>query len=296
MGRQKIPSVFVGALLMLGVATAAAIDTAIARILIADLHPFEMIFFRSLFGLSFVIPWLWRGGVRQFATGYPLIHIFRAVGKLAALAAFFYAVSLMALADVTAIMFSAPLFGALGAWLFLGERMRWLRFSATIAGFMGVLIVIRPDGSTLGGGALFAVGAALGLAAIGLFVKYLSKKEKSRTIVFWNLLLIMPMALAVSIPVWTWPSWSALGWLAVQGFLGFFSQLSFSKALQFGDASTLMPIDFLRLPIIAVIGYVVFAEVPGFWTWAGAAVIFCAVILLFSDERRHGRAAGLSEP
>ncbi|MBT3361245.1 MAG: DMT family transporter [Rhodospirillaceae bacterium] len=296
MEQGKTPSILIGVLLMVCVATAVALDTVVVRLLVVDLHPFEIVFFRTLFSLVFMAPWIWRGGIAQFATKHPFLHLARAAGKLVALGAFFYAVSLMALADLTAIMFSMPLFAALGAWLFLGEKMRPLRMAATILGFLGVLIVIRPGGDTMGVGALFAVGAALIIAALGLAIKYLSAEEESQTIVFWNVLLLTPMALLASIPVWTWPSWYALAWLVFQGLLGVVAQLCFSKALQFGDASTLVPIDFLRLPIIAVIGFAAFGEVPGLWTWAGATVIFLAVILLVRDERRRGGRSSLPEP
>lgn len=293
--RAKTPSVFVGALLMLCMSTTVALDTVVVRVVVADLHPFEIIFFRTLFSLAFMAPWIWHRGFAQFATKRPVLHLVRAAGKLAALTAFFYAVSLMVLADLTAIMFLMPLFSALGAWLFLGESMRRLRLVATVLGFVGVLIVIRPGGDTMGVGALFAVGAAFGIAAIGLVVKFLSAEETSRTIVFWNTVLLTPMALLISIPVWIWPSWSLLAWLVLQGFLGFVSQLCFSRALQFGDASTLMPLDFLRLPIIAAISFAAFGEIPGLWTWAGATVILVAVVLLYRDEHRRGRLTSISE-
>ncbi|MBL6945514.1 MAG: DMT family transporter [Rhodospirillales bacterium] len=296
MEQGKPPSVFIGALLMLCMSTMVALDTVVVRVVVADLHPFEIIFFRTLFSFVFMVPWIWRGGFAQFATKHPVLHLICAAGKLAALGALFYAVSLMVLADLTAVMFSMPLFAALGAWLFLGESMRALRLAATIIGFIGVLIVIRPGGGSMGVGALFAVGAALGIAAIGLIVKRLSSEEMSRTIVFWNTVLLTPMALLVSIPVWAWPSWSALAWMVLQGFLGFVSQMCFTKALQYGDASTLMPLDFLRLPIIAAIGFAAFGEIPGFWTWAGAAVIFLAVVLLFRDERRRGGLSSCPDP
>lgn len=289
-----MPSIVVGALLMFCVSALMAFDTVIARLLVADLHPLEIVFFRTLFSLIFMAPWIWRGGIAQFATKHPLVHLGRAIGKLAALGAFFYAVSVMALADLTAVMFSMPLFATLGAWMFLGEKMRALRLAATALGFVGVLIIIRPGGDTMGVGAVLAVGAALCIAGIGLAVKYLSKEEKSQTIVYWNVLLLTPMALVASIPVWVWPSWSSLGWLVLQGLLGGIGPLCFSKALRFGDASTLMPFDFLRLPIIAMIGFLAFAEVPEVWTWVGAAVIFLAVILLVRDERRGDGLSNLS--
>ena len=188
-----------------------------------------------------------------------------------------------------------PLFAALGAWLFLGERMRALRFGATMLGFVGILVIIRPGGDTMGPGALLAVGAALCIAAMGLSVKYLSKEEKSQTIVYWNVLLLTPMALLASIPVWVWPPWTAFMWLVLQGLLGVVAQLCFSRAIQYGDASTLIPFDFLRLPIIAAIGFAAFGEVPGVWTWVGAAVIFVAVILLVRDERRSKQPSNPSE-
>lgn len=284
---------------MVCMSTAVALDTVIVRIVLEELNPFEIAFFRTLFSLLFLLPWFWRAGPAAFATRRFLLHAVRAAGKLAALVVFFYAVSLMPLAEVTSVMFAMPLFAALGAWLFLGEAMRRLRLAATLLGFAGVLVVIRPGTALFDVGALAAVGAALGLAALGLIVKYLARFERSPTIVFWNLFLITPMAALVALPVWQWPSWAALAWLVLQGLLGMLAQLCFTRALQFGDASTLMPLDFLRLPIVAAIAFLAFDEVPGLWTWVGAAVIFAATVLLLRDEARAdsgGSSSGIGEP
>ena len=284
----RLRSLFQGALLMFGMSSAVALDTAVVRLVVEELHPFEIAFFRTLFSLFFLLPWLWRGGLATLATRRPALHVVRAAGKLAALVAFFYAVSLMPLAEVTAVMFAMPLFAAIGAWMVLGEAMRPVRLAATLLGFAGVLIVVRPGTELFGIGALAAVGSALGLASVGLIVKYLSRFERSPTIVFWNFLLMTPMAGLIAIPFWQWPSWTALGWLILQGLLGLVAQLCFARAVQLGDASTLMPLDFLRLPIVAGIAYLAFGETPSFWTWVGAGVIFTATVFLLRDEARAG--------
>ena len=281
-------SLFQGALLMFGMSSAVALDTAVVRLVVEELHPFEIAFFRTLFSLLFLLPWLWRGGLAALATRRLPMHVVRAAGKLAALVAFFYAVSLMPLAEVTAVMFAMPLFAAIGAWMFLGEAMRPVRLTATLLGFAGVLVVVRPGTDLFGIGAFAAVGAALGLASVALIVKYLARFERSRTIVFWNFLVMTPMAALIAIPVWQWPSWTALAWLILQGLLGMVAQLCFARAVQLGDASTLMPLDFLRLPIVAGIAYLAFGEIPGLWTWLGAGVIFAATVVLLRDEARSG--------
>lgn len=275
---------------MLLVAALTAIDTAIVRVLTSELHPFTIVFYRSLFGLIAVSPWIWRHRSTITRTANFRLHLGRALLKLLALVAFFQAIAGAPLASVTAIAFTTPLFVAMGAVLLLGERLPAVRIAAIALGFVGVLVIVRPGAGFADPALLFAVAGAMGIAAIALMLKFLTGRDSPSTIVGLNLLLSVPLALVLALPVLTVPTWPMLGLLAFQGAAGALSMTSVTRAMALADASFLSPIEFVRLPLVALIAYWAFGEIADAWTWLGGAVIFGAVVLLTRAERssRHG--------
>lgn len=265
-------------------AAATALDAAIIRIVGETLHPFEIGFFRVTFALVLIMPWLLRAGLGTLGTGFLLIHGLRAVLKLAAQIAYFYAVLVMPLADVAAIGFTKPMFVAIGAFLFLGEIMRVRRWAAIALGFVGVLIVLRPAGEIFDPRMLSAVAAATGLAGVALMMKFLSSREATSRILAWNLMISVPVAFVLAIPVWVMPSPYLLMLLLLQGALGALAQYSAARGMRLADASLLTAVEFIRLPLVALIAFLMFGEIADFWTWIGALVIFAATFYLVRRE------------
>jgi drug/metabolite transporter (DMT)-like permease len=161
-----MPPVLVGAALMLLTAVVQVVDSIVVRYLAEELHPLEIVFFRNLFSLLALAPLLSRQERSLRANGLWPLHATRAVLKIAALTAAFAAISLLPLSVFTAIAFTTPLFVALGATLFLGEPLRPSRMAAILAGFVGVVVVLRPTEAPVGLGALLALGAAAALAVV----------------------------------------------------------------------------------------------------------------------------------
>jgi drug/metabolite transporter (DMT)-like permease len=275
-----------GALLVLASATCVAVDTILARIVTQEVSSFVLVFFRNLFGFLLVAPWLVRVGRAAFATPRMDLHVARAALKIAGLVCFFFGLSIVPVAEATAIAFATPLFAAVGAALFLGETLRHGRLAAILLGFLGVLIVLRPGGSALHVGALAVLASTVSLAAIGLLAKRLARHDPPNTILAINLTLSVPLALLAAIPFWTTPTLPTLGLMALQGALGAASQFCFVRALQLADASLMMPVDFIRLPLVALLGYFAFDQVPDGWTWTGAVVICTAIVLLLRAGTR----------
>lgn len=274
-------------LLMLLAAGILAIDTAIVRVLSSELHSLEIVFYRSLFGLLAVAPWLWRHRRGLGQTADFKLHLGRALLKLLALFAFFQAIAGAPLASVTAIAFTTPLFVAVGAVLFLGERLPRARVVAIALGFVGVLIVVRPGIGLIDPAIVYAVVGAIGIAAIALMLKFLSGRDSPSTIVGLNLLLSVPLSLILALPFLGLPSWPMLGLLVFQGAAGALSMTAVTRAMALGDASFLSPIEFVRLPLVAVIAYIAFGEIADAWVWVGGGVIFVAVVALAQSERRR---------
>jgi drug/metabolite transporter (DMT)-like permease len=273
-------------LLMLLVALMMAVDTAIVRVLSGELHALEIVFYRAFFGLLAVLPWIIRERRVIVQTANFRLHLARAVLKLLSLLAFFQAIAGAPLASVTAIAFTAPLFVAVGAVLLLGERLPAVRILAIFLGFLGVMVVVRPGAGLIDPAVGYAVLGAIGTAGIALMLKVLSGRDASSTIVGLNLLLSAPVALLMALPVLSLPSWPMLALLAFQGGMGAVSMTVVTRAMRLADASLLTAIEFVRLPLVALIAYLAFGEVADLWTWVGGGIIGVAVVTLTQSARR----------
>ncbi len=261
----------------------------IIRHVSADIHPFEIAFFRALFGLILMAPWFLRLGVASVRSRRVGMHVCRALFMLGAAMAWFTAISLMPIAEVTALTFTTPLFASLGAALFLAEKVGLRRAVAIGVGFAGAMIILRPGVEALTMPAMAALASAV-FGAVGmLIVKSLSRTESPATIVIYVGLLLTPLSLVPALFVWTTPSLEALAWLAALGLVANLGHMSFARAMASADATAILPFDFLKLFFSATMGYLLFAEVPDVWTWIGATVIFGAVLY---TARRESKAAG----
>ncbi|MFK7963450.1 MAG: DMT family transporter [Burkholderiaceae bacterium] len=272
--------------LMVGAAFLAAADSIIVRILTQDLHPFVIVFFRSLFGLTVVLPWI-RKKPSVLKTEYSFLHLLRAGLKMLSFTAFFAAIASASLADVMAIAFTTPIFLTIGAWIFLGEQPVTRRVVAVVVSFAGMLLILRPGDGELSGALLLALFGAILAAIIQLLLKRMSAHDATDTLVAWNLILTVPLA---SLPLWwfwTPPDMAQLALLFIQGAAGALTMSMITWALSLAPASYIAPIDFLRLPAVAVMAYLFFGEVPAGTTVAGAIVIFSAILVLASRKEAN---------
>jgi len=270
--------------LMIGAAVLGAADTVVVRLLTQDLHPFVIAFFRSLFGLLFVAPWILRKRA-MLKTNYSGLHLLRAGLKLLTLAAFFFAIAGVPLADVTAIAFTTPIFVTLGAWIFLAEQPQARRVVAVVIGFGGVLLFLQPGREDISTALLFAVAGAILNAVIHLMLKKMSGRDPTDTLVAWNLILIVPLSMLPAWWFWTTPTWPQLGLLALQGGIGVLNMAAITRAMALADASYVAPIDFLRLPMVAGFAFVFFAETLAAWSVVGAAIIFISTLVMARRAR-----------
>ncbi len=258
-----------------------------------ELHPFEIAFFRTFFGLVCMLPWLLRHGVRGLKTNRPGGYLVRALFSLGGLIGGFYAVVHMPLADSVALSFTAPLFATAGAALFLGETVRARRWIATIIGFLAVLIIVRPGADSFTPAVIVALVSSAATAGAILTVKRLSDTEPANAIVAYLAIYLTPMALIPALFVWQWPSLEAWIWLFAMGLVGTLGQIFLTRGFAVADASMVMPFDYLRLPFTALIAYLWFAEVPGIWTFVGAGIIAASSVYIAWREAylaKTGRA------
>lgn len=265
-------------------AALSAVDAALVRIVSAEVHPFAIGFFRSAFGLLAVLPWIVSRSAMA-GSHYRGLHCVRAGIKLLSLVSFYAAFASAELADATAIMFTAPIFLTLGAWAILGERLTPVRVVGIAVGFLGALIIIGPGGAEPSPALVFALlGAAL-IALAQLMLKAMSARDSTETLVAWNLVVTVPLALLPAVLVWTTPSPEIFALLALQGGLGAANMALMTRAFGLADASLVAPIDFLRLPLVAALALALFGEVPGASTWIGAAIIVTAASTVWTHDR-----------
>ena len=250
----------------------------------SQLHPLEVVFFRNFLALFFLAPWIFHQRATVFKSNRKKLYTLRAVFNVVGMAAGFTALTLIPLAEATALSFTAPLFATLGAVLILGEIVRQRRIIAIFFGFVGMLIILRPGIEAVSPGALLAIANAITIAITVLIVKKLTTTEKPITIVAYMALLQTPMALIPALFYWEWPSLITWTWLFCLAGAGTIGHLMYTKAIQLAEVSQLQPIDFVRLPIIALFGYIVFAEQPSIWVWIGGAVIFLSTAYVTHRE------------
>ena len=281
-----------GALLMAAAAACYAILHGSVRYVSSELHPFEITFFRNLFGLIVLAPWFVVHGLKPLRTRRIGLHLLRASSNVIAMLMFFMALSMTPLAQVQALGFTAPLFTTVLAIFILGERVRLRRWTALIAGFIGALIIVRPGFQPIDTGSLLTVASAAIWAFTLITIKLLSRTDSAVTITAYMVLLMSPLSLLPALYYWTWPSPEMWLWLVVCGVSGTIAQLLMAQSFRVADATVVLPFDFTKIVWGALIGYLAFGEVVDIWTWIGAGVIFSGVTYITYRERNLAALGG----
>ena len=275
--------------LMLASALLFSLMSLTIRLASAQIHPFEIAFFRNLFGLLFAVPLLYRAGFAVLRTERLGLYFMRCVVGLSAMLTGFWSLVHLPLAQAVALGFTTPLFVTIFAVLFLSETVRLRRWSAVIIGFLGALIIIKPWSvnlsSMLAAGTLIALTSALLSASAAISVKFLSRTEPAVAIVIYMVLIMTPLSLIPALHVWIWPSVSSWFWLALTGGLGTFAHILMTRAFQLGDVSALTPINFVQLPVVAFGAWLLFEESIDRYTLMGAGIIFGSTIYIAHRER-----------
>ncbi len=277
-------------LLLLGATVGFASMHAVIRIASNEQHPFEVAFFRNLFGLIILSPFLLRHGFGALRTRRLPLHAARGAVHVCAMLMFFFAVPITPLGTVAALSFTAPLFVTIGAVLVLGEVVRIRRIVALIAGFVGALVIIRPGMAALDPGSLLVLGSSAVWAGTMILIKLLSRTESSLTMTAYMAVFLTPLSSIAAAFVWQWPSLEELGWFALMGMFGTASHLCLAQAFREADATVVLPVDFLRLIWASVFGYLLFNEVPTLFVWIGGVIIFASTLYLAYREAKVARA------
>ncbi|MSP66933.1 MAG: DMT family transporter [Alphaproteobacteria bacterium] len=288
------PDPFKGVMWMLAACVFFTAMGAMVRHTTEELHAFEVVFFRSFFGFLVMLPWLARVGLGVLRTSKLNFYLLRCSMNVFAMCAFFWGVGQIPLATAFSLSFTAPLFVTLLAILVLGEHVRLRRMLALVAGFSGILIILRPGLEAVSLGALAILFSSTAWAIQQIIIKVLARTESPAVIVAYMGLLNSPLALIPALFFWTWPTVEQYVWLVGIGGLGTLGHLAITRAYAYAEATQIQPFDFTRLPLAALVGYFAFGEVPDVWTWVGGVVIAAASVYIARREvalRRARRAA-----
>ena len=232
-----------------------------------------------------------RGGRAAFATPSHGLHLLRAVVQAAGMLSFFTAVTLIPLAEVTSLSFSAPLFATALAVILLGERIRARRMAALACGFVGVIIVLRPGFTELSHGALLVILSSLCWGFAMTVIKTLSRTDSALTLTLYAGIYLAVLTGIPAVFFWTTPTSEQLVWLLGIGTVGTIGHLAFAQSLKVAEMSAVLPLDFMRLVWVSAIGYSIFDEIPTLFTWGGGLLIFGSATYIAVREAHLARAA-----
>lgn len=264
---------------------------AVAAREISQTHDsFEIMAARSIIGLVLVLViGKAMGQLGNISSQRLSGHFWRNIVHFTAQNLWFWSLTMIPLAQVFALEFTSPLWVILLSPLFLGERLTLSKLAAAGLGFAGILIVARPDLTNLSPGVLAAAGSALGFAATSILTKRLTRDEAIITILFWLTAFqaVFGILAATYDGQINWPTAETLPWLGLIGVCGVLAHLSLTSALTLAPASFVMPIDFIRLPLIAVIGAMAYGEAIDPFVLGGGAVIFLGIWISIRAELRQ---------
>jgi drug/metabolite transporter (DMT)-like permease len=271
---SKTASKPMAALWMAGWLSLTLVMAVAGREALRELNVFELMEVRSLIGFLLLSPMIYRaGGFPALKTSRLKHHVARNLIHYVSQLGWFFALTLIPIGQVVAIEFTMPIWTAILAVSFLGERMTFGKIAAIVLGIVGVIVIVRPVAGEINPGQLIALGAAVGFGVSIAMMKSLTGTEKTLAIIFWMLVIQSAAGFLPALYVWQWPSANAWGWMVVLGFCGTFTHYCMARAMLYADATVVLPLDFLRVPLTAIMGWLIYSERLDMFTVLGAALI-----------------------
>jgi len=274
-----------GVLWMLGAVLSFMAMAIAVRELQRHMGSFEIVFLRSVGMLAITLALLPRAGIASIRTARFQLHLWRNLIHFCGQVLWVYSIGALALATVFAIEFTMPVWTAILAWLFLKEKFTLPRLVMLGLGLVGVLIILRPGTGEFHPAALAMILGSLCYASSFIFTKRLSSTDSALAVLFWMSVVQLPISLALAAPQWVSPVAADLPWIVGIGAGAFTAHYCMTQAMKLVDAMVAVPIDFIRLPLIAVVGALAYGEPFDPMVIAGAAVIFAGTYYSISRER-----------
>lgn len=293
---QNVPSKPKAALWMSGWLALMLVMAVAGREATRELNVFQLMEMRSVLGFFLLYPLIHlNGGIGIVRTTRLMQHIARNLVHYGAQLGWFFALTLIPIGQVVAIEFTMPIWTAILAASFLGERMTIWKIAAILLGLIGVLVIVRPATGEVNPGQLIALAAAVGFGISVAMVKSLTRTEGTLSIIFWMIVVQSVAGLIPTLLVWTWPSATTWGWIIVIAVCGTFSHFCMVRAMRYADATIVIPMDFLRVPLTATAGWLIYGERLDALTVLGAALILTGNLLNLKPASARSARKSLAE-
>jgi drug/metabolite transporter (DMT)-like permease len=245
-----------------------------------ELSAFQLMELRSSMGFCFLLPFIMlNGGLKVVKTKRLPWHAARNLIHYCSQLGWFYALTLIPIGQLVTIEFTMVIWAAILAALFLGEQMTASKVAAIVLGLIGVVTIIRPAAGEINPGQMIALVASIGFGISIALVKSLTRTENTLAIIFWMLVVQSVAGFIPTLSVWVQPSAAVWGWCVVIAICGTFSHFCMARAMLYADATVVVPMDFLRVPLTATVGWLLYSERLDSWTVIGAALILCGNLL-----------------
>jgi drug/metabolite transporter (DMT)-like permease len=284
--QSKQSNMLRGVFWMLGAVLSFALMAVAVRELLRHMGILQILSLRTAVTLALVCTIIPRHGFAPLRTQRFPVHATRAVMHLAGQFCWMYAIGALTLATVFAIEFTMPVWTAILAALFLGERLNQGRLVQLTLGLIGVAVILRPGLGAFHPAALVMLLGSMFYAGNMIFTKRLSATDSALAVTFWMSAVQMPITLVASAPSWVMPVWSDAPWIFAIGAGSFAAHYSMTRAMKLADATVVVPIDFIRLPLIAVVGALFYAEPFDPMVIVGALIIFTGTYYSLAREQR----------
>ncbi len=278
---------------MVGTLVSFTLMAIAVRELGGAIHAFEIQFFRSIGALIILTPIALSKGWGSLKTEQPKLQVTRNLIHYGAQLGWITGVILLPLSEVFALEFTTPVWAALIAAIFLGERLNRGRIAAVVLGFIGILVILRPGMATINPGTFSVLAAAVGFAFTIVATKALTRTDAPLTILIYMALVQLPIGAVMTIFVWTTPDLQQLFWLFAVGATGLSAHFCTARALVLADATIVVPMDFMRLPLIVLVGFALYNESAQLLVLLGVIIIFAGNYYSIRREQIQ-RAAALA--
>ena len=278
---------FVGIGLALLSALLLIINGAIGKQLGQEMHPFLLNFIRAFIMVMFLLPWILRKGTAGIKTKRSGLQFINGLFFMLALSAWFWALPRLPLDLITAVGFTAQTFAVLGAIFFLGERSEPWRWGALVVGVIGALIFVRPGVDNVSLGVLAMLFSSLCFAVSKLLVKVITRIDRPESVVFWQAFWVALLAFPIALFFWSTPSMEQMAWIIALAIVTTMNHFCMTWSIKLADIAIIEPMAFTRLIWAAIVGYILFSDVPNTFTLIGGAVVLSSVVYIARRERQH---------
>lgn len=282
-----MPVALRGALWMGGAVVSFSVMAIAVRELLRALGIFEILFLRSLVSLILLAAVLPVVGWQALRTQRFGLHVVRNLFHFSGQYAWVYAIAWLPLATVFAIEFTMPVWAALLAVPILGERLNRGRVIMLVLGLVGIFIILKPGLAEVKPAALVMLAGSFAYAATMIGTKRLAQSDSAIAVLFYMSAIQVPLGLVPALPAWVTPGLADLPWIVAVGATGLSAHFCMTRSLRIADATLVVPIDFLRLPLITAVGVLFYGEPLELSILLGAAVIFAGTYASIRLESRH---------